>query len=362
MGSTVIAYPSIQRMITLYPNAELFFLIFKKNEESVSLLNIIPTKNILTIRDNSSLVFFLDTMKYILFCLNNKIDTVFDLELFSRVSTILSYCSRAQVIVGFHKHTAEGLYRGSLLTHNVYYNDNIHMVYNFYALTEACAGNHTWLLKKEIPKNFIKLPRVDFNSNRLKYYKDLLGDKRKILVLNPNSGPLLPIRNWGVENFADVACYAEEKLKMKIIVVGLADAKLDAAYILSRIRNKNSIIDLTGKTESIYDLLHVFQISDIFLTNDSGSAHFAALTDIYNLVIFGPETPGLYKPLSSKTIPIYSNYLCSPCLTARNHRNTLCKDNLCQKSITPEKINNLLDQLVREAENGTPYDREITYG
>jgi len=77
------------------------------------------------------------------------------------------------------------------------------------------------------------------------------------------------------------------------------------------------------------------------LTNDSGPGHFAAVTDMPTYVFFGPETPALYGSLG-KTTPIYAGLACSPCVSAANHRKTVCKDNVCLQVITPDQVYEIL--------------------
>jgi ADP-heptose:LPS heptosyltransferase len=76
----------------------------------------------------------------------------------------------------------------------------------------------------------------------------------------------------------------------------------------------------------------------MLITNDSGPAHMAALTDIKVITIFGPETPALYGPLGPNAANIFAHFSCSPCLSAANHRHTICQDSKCLKAISVEEV------------------------
>jgi len=76
----------------------------------------------------------------------------------------------------------------------------------------------------------------------------------------------------------------------------------------------------------------------VMVTNDSGPAHFAALTRIHEIVLFGPEIPERYGPLSANADVIHTGYSCSPCIGPLNQRRSPCNDNVCLKSITVEEI------------------------
>ena len=82
MGSTILAYSAMKKAKELF-NAQLYFMIFKENEESIKLLDIVPKENIITIRSKSFFLFFIDTIAAIFKMRIKRIDTVIDLELFS---------------------------------------------------------------------------------------------------------------------------------------------------------------------------------------------------------------------------------------------------------------------------------------
>src|SRR5262245_41273125 len=90
----------------------------------------------------------------------------------------------------------------------------------------------------------------------------------------------------------------------------------------------------------------VYSISTCMITNDSGPAHFASLTEMPTFVFYGPETPRLYGALGCTT-PIYAGLACSPCVAATNHRKTPCQDNVCLKIITPEHVYDLVKPVLQ---------------
>jgi ADP-heptose:LPS heptosyltransferase len=76
----------------------------------------------------------------------------------------------------------------------------------------------------------------------------------------------------------------------------------------------------------------------MLITNDSGPAHMAMLTPVKTVTIFGPETPALYGPLGKNATNIFANFSCSPCLSAANHRHTICQDSKCLKAISVDDV------------------------
>lgn len=347
MGSAIIAYSSLVRLRGVFPNSELYFLVFKKNRESIELLNIIPKENIIEINESSFLSFSISTIKTICRLREIAIDTVIDLELFSRASALISYLSGAKNRVGFHNYTAEGLYRGSFLTHKVFYNPHQHMRENFLSLAMSLETEikEEPILKINVHDYAFSLPKFAPNQSELTRIKELLAangfvEGSPIVVLNPDPGEALPIRGWSLQNYATLASLiAAEFPDVFFVVIGLGRSKAFVKEISDAVP-QNRFIDLTGKTDFIREVVTLLTLGKVFVTNDSGPAHFAALTDIYNIVIFGPETPKLYGPLGEKTRNIYAYYACSPCLSAHNHRYSICKNNRCLQAINVDTVLN----------------------
>ena len=119
-------------------SAELFFVIFARNVGSLELLGTFPPANVFTISRHLAVCSWRATRSRSCAGRRRKeIDTVVDLELFSRFTALLTGLSGADRRVGFHRFHNEGLYRGEMLTHRVAYNPHIHIAKNFIALVDA---------------------------------------------------------------------------------------------------------------------------------------------------------------------------------------------------------------------------------
>ena len=104
MGSTILAYPAMKYLSGRYPGAELYFLIFEQNRFSVDILNVIPQNRVLTISIGSPLAFLYTTLRTLWMMRRAKLDVLFDLELFSRFSSLLSGLSGARLRVGYGRY------------------------------------------------------------------------------------------------------------------------------------------------------------------------------------------------------------------------------------------------------------------
>ena len=345
MGSAILVDPAM-RKLKKETGAELYFAIFKKNKPSLDLLGTIPNENIYTIREHNLFAFVIDTFKFFFWTRKRKIDTVIDLELFSRFTALLAGFSGARYKIGFHAYFNEGLYRGDFLSHKVAYNPHIHIAKNFIAMINALLSS-----KEEIPysKTLIDdeeifLAKVNISSEQKKTILDIMlnctsdfsQQKNKIILINPNASELLIQRRWPQPNYVRLIKMILDKCSQAIVLITGDPREREEAQRLKENVQNDRCINFAGKI-TFAQLPLLYSISEFMVTNDSGPAHFAAITDMPTFVIFGPETPALYGSLG-KTTPIYAGLACSPCVSASNHRKTACMDNVCLQVIKPDQV------------------------
>jgi ADP-heptose:LPS heptosyltransferase len=342
MGSLVLAQPMFDRIRRKYPEASLYAMVFRKNKEVLDLLEAIPEENVLAMRDDSLPHLVTDALSSVRALRRLGVDTVLDCELFSRVSAILSFLTGAKRRVGFERHTQEGLYRGSFINRPVLYNPYQHIARQFLTLVESVEGTGRPLAKRpaegdEVAITPLRLRGDELGEMRRRIESDFPAARGGRLVLVYPGGGLLPVRAWPLASFQELAsAFAARGFVVGIIGLG-EDRPLAAA-----IRESSSperTLDLTGYTRTVRELMLLFHLAELLVTNDGGPGHFAAMTPIRTIVLYGPETPLLYGSLDPKSVSLFANLSCSPCLTAYNHRNSPCDgDNQCLKVIRPEDV------------------------
>jgi ADP-heptose:LPS heptosyltransferase len=344
----------MKALIKEYPGAELYFLIFAKNRASVDLLKIMPEENVLVIRTNNPVLFVVDIIKVVLRMRREKMDCVFDLELFARITALLAYFSGAPVRVGFHRFRMEGLYRGNLHTHRVQYNFQQHISKTFLSFLRVLSyPEKDWPALDEaigeeeiVPARY--QPSASGEAQIRKKISGLFADLRpehRLILFNPSAGEI-PIRAWPVENYIQLGERLLYDPKNIIILIGVEADRKTTEEVFVTLRHDHCL-QLTGKT-TLPELMDLFCISDLFITNDSGPGHFASMTPIPICIFYGPETPRLYGPLGKNTHILYADFPCSPCLTAYNHRNTPCRDNKCLKSISVDRVYEVVQEELKK--------------
>lgn len=351
MGAIVLSYPLLRRIKREFPSVELFFLTFERNREIFPFLEgIIPDKNIFTIDEKNVSGFISDTVRVTKALRRERIDVTLDLEFFSRFTAILSYLTNAGKRVGFYHYTFEGLHRGTLFTHNVQYNPLAHVSKTYLSLWQIIRKDKkdSPELEEKVDNEDIILPKFVSSPDRARSIRDKLkarglSENNRLFILNPGEG-ILPLREWPLENFIALSGKILEGAENYVVVVGTRDASKKAAAICQSLQNKRCI-DLTAGT-TLPEILELFNMSDALVSNDCGLAHLASLTAIKKFIIFGPETPLVFAPLGQNNWIIYSDWPCSPCLSALNHRNSACKDNRCLRVISPDDVYELIKKSV----------------
>ncbi|MBT9477328.1 glycosyltransferase family 9 protein [Polaromonas sp.] len=346
MGSLVLANDMFARLKARYPDAQLHALLFRKNREILDLMQVMDPAHVHTVDDRSLASLLSSLWKAVQALRRANVDVAIDCELFSRISSLLSYASGAAVRVGFHRHTQEGLYRGSHINRRVPYNPYHHISAQF--LTLARAIDSTAVPKSKLPvvgtpkpPPQVQLDGALVQGIQTRLAQDFPAIAGKPLVLVYPGGGILPIRAWPLASYTAL-CEGLVADGCAVAVIGLKDDQALARQLVANVEARfpaSPVIDLTGYTRSISELLALFHVARLLVTNDGGPGQFAALTPIWTLMLFGPETPSLYAPLTPRCYSFYSQWPCSPCLTAYNHRASYCDgDNQCLKVIAPAEV------------------------
>ncbi|CAA7623569.1 glycosyltransferase family 9 protein [Magnetospirillum sp. SS-4] len=345
MGSAVIADSAMKRAQALFPEARLHFLIFARNRPSLDIMGTIPPERTLTIRSDSLATLIADTLRAIVAMRRLDLFAVIDMEMFSRFSALLTFFSGAPNRVGFHRFHTEGVYRGELLTHRVMYNPHHHVAKSFMALVHALAEPQDTVPHTKIAfgDSEIRLDRVTpdaatldgFRARLLTAYPGIDRAKRWV-ILNPNGSELMPLRRWPHADYTELARRLLQDENVAVLITGVASER-DEAQQLCDACASDRVFNLAGFTR-MPDLLPLYTLATLMVTNDSGPAHFAAPTGLRTIVLFGPETPALYGALNPNAEFVSAGLICSPCVSAYNHRKSACTEPRCMTAIPVDLV------------------------
>lgn len=351
IGSIILSYPTLKEIRKRYPDTNIYFLTFKQNREILSLMKVLEDNNIITVSMESIFSFLSDIFKVFSYLRSQKIDVLIDMEFFSRATAILGYLIGAKTRIGFYGYHTEGLKRGKLINTPVNYNHTLHVSKVFFTLLKPL-GITQDSFSQALPH---VQPSEDYNIKISMLLKDNgIANPKELtrwIVINPNASDLAPLRKWPKEHFISLSRkILESHNDAGIIYIGSRNERAFVDSIISDVGFNGRICSVAAKT-SLSDLIDIFNFADVFVTNDSGPAHIASLTPIKGIVLFGPETPAQYAPLSDNIICMERGLDCQPCITVFNGKLSYCKENQCLRQITPEDIFNRFQVMISSSTN-----------
>jgi ADP-heptose:LPS heptosyltransferase len=345
-GSTVLAYAALLRAVEKVGRDNVYFLAFDNNRFIVDALDVIPRDNVITIDESSLSVAMVSSLKAVWRLRGLSISAAIDMEFFARSSAVFTYLSGAPLRVGLHRYAGGGAYRGDLMTHRLVYNPHLHTSQVFYSMVEAldypAAAFPTFAL--QVPAlELLPIPSYHPSDAHTESVRAMVRETAgtdsvpPLILLNVNCSDLLPLRKWDTDNYLRLArrlldTYAD-------LYVGFTGAPSEAEDVEAVARQVDSprCVNLAGKT-SMEELLALYTLCRVLVTNDSGPAHFATLTPIQSLTLFGPETPDLFAANSPRSHTLWAGIACSPCVSAYNNRVSTCSDNACMQRLSVEEV------------------------
>ena len=348
MGSVILLSPAMLELQRRDPEIQIYFLTFAKNLSSVQSIGLVPDDHVLCIKTESFTKMFTSAVKALVRCRRLRFDAVVDGELFSRFSHLFSFVTGATWRVGFHQFHQEGLYCGDLLTHRVSYSDNYRRLFTALECPESTdpapkVARPPVDFTREVPQFKVEPDDMAFVEQMLATKGVQQGDK--LIILNPDPGEDLPLRGWPLPSYsALIRKLRDEYPSHKIGVMGLPSSRRYLAPLFWEWGA--TLIDFTGATRHWQDLACLLIKSDVLVSTDSGPAHLTALTKTPSVILFGPENPHLYTPLSAVCTVLSTQHQCSPCYSAFNGRTSPCKRNVCMEGIHVDEVFAAVSRLV----------------
>jgi ADP-heptose:LPS heptosyltransferase len=336
-----------------------FFLVFRENRPILDAMDVIPKENVIEIPDDGLLSILMGALRVVFTMRRQQLDTAIDLEFFARSSAVMAYLSGARCRVGYHSFGGEASYRGNLMTHRISFNSYLHTSQAFEMLVDAVdfpAGSFpTFPLQPKPPGT--RLPSFHPDATEVSQAKTIVTEASgrdrwsPLVLLNANASDLLPLRRWPAERYVTLARKLLEASGDVCIAFTGAPSEQTAIDRLVEQVGSPRCFSLAGRT-TLRQLLVIYGLADVLVTNDSGPAHFATLTAVDVVTLFGPETPALFAAVSPRNHVLWAGIVCSPCVNAFNDRQTSCQDNQCMQWIGVEEVYQTVIKILASRRDG----------
>ncbi len=180
--------------------------------------------------------------------------------------------------------------------------------------------------------------KIDFKDLQLPFktkFKNplVLKNGKKILGLNPGAN-FGSAKRWDLSYFVEVA--KEFSQSHEIIIFGSGKVEQELCDGIFNFLKKENIKakNLCNKT-SIKTLCQNISMCDLFITNDSGPMHIAAVYKIKTVAIFGPTKSNQTSPWQNENAKlVHLNLDCMPCM----QKTCPLKHHKCMMDLKPEMV------------------------
>jgi heptosyltransferase II len=141
----------------------------------------------------------------------------------------------------------------------------------------------------------------------------------------------MPSRRWPAGNFAGLLRSVGAKVSCKFVITGSKDEACIGNQIINISGTK--AVNLAGRL-SLKEMAAVIKRCNVFISNDTGPMHIAAVLETPLVAILGPGDITRFDPriISDRARVVYKKAPCAPCVRYR------CNDMQCLKAISEEEV------------------------
>lgn len=344
LGSIVQTTPMLRVLKMNYPESKITFVTSIQNRDMIN--DICDIDKGLYFDDRSMIRSLLNLPAFVFGMWKSRFQILFDLELYSNISSVLSTFSCATNRFGFY--LSAGQFRMGLYTHMMFFNNRIPLSETYLQMVRS--------LGVDVQDIGLVPFQTEGREELLKGFKI----RKPYFAINVNASDLRIERRWSGESFA----LFTEKLIEKypghtLIFLGNGSEKKYVDRVIEKIRmDKHSIIATTGST-SLKDLICLIDNAELLITCDTGTAHIAYAQKVRTVVLFGPVSPSQFR-IPENVGVIYKNIYCSPCV----HEFDIppCKgDNQCMKMIGVEEVLSMVEKVLQPDFRRNDDPNEVVY-
>ena len=289
IGDAVLLYPALKELRARYVDHTIDVLAEKRNS---GIFAGCPYINNLLLYDRSTL----DTLYGVI---KGGYDIVIDTEQWHRMTSAISYLTRAPERIGFSTNERAGLY-----SRLVEYSQDDYETVSFLNLVSALTGEQ---YRFDENKPFLPLTS-GLNDKLSTAVSGLRSDKKAVFGIF--TGATVPERRWGVDKFAALAAELSRENIGIVILGGTQDVKDSDAF--SRLPDGSRLLNFAGKT-SLQETASVISALDLLISGDTGLMHIAYGMGTPTVSLFGAGIQKKWAPRGDNHAALNRNEPCSPC-------------------------------------------------
>lgn len=281
IGDAVLLIPALRALQSAYPSCRIEILAEKRNAAAFQLCTGLgPVRRY-------------DEPRELAAVMRGSYDLVIDTEQWYRLSAVIARLVRAGRSIGFDTNERERLFSDP-----VSYSLQDYEPFSFFRLLAP--------LQVEPPAE-LAVPFLDLPPGARDGAARLLAPlgNKPFVALFP--GASVPQKEWGVENFVQVA-QGLARGGIALVLVG-GPGERPAADSIAR---EAGALNLAGEG-SLPESAAVIGASRVLLTGDSGLLHIAAGLGTPTVSLFGPSDPAKWAPRGGRHVVFSSKLHCASC-------------------------------------------------
>ena len=297
MGSLVLAKPALLALRKRYPKARILFL---GAPGTAPLARIMPEfDEVLMLQDKGLFQGGFSLLRLLPRLWAARIDWVFDLEVYSKLSSVIATLSCARNRAGFAVESVR--LRRYAHTHLMLFNRYEHLGMAYQRLLAIPSGVEPQSISTDYG-------RWSFTPARPR----LIPGTGPYVVINPHAGDLCHERKWPLacfEALATALLESDPSLYVAFIGYGASEIAVNA-----KIAPLPRLLDLAGKL-TLEETIGCLAKAAAVVTNDSAPLHLGLATGVPVIGLFGPTRPQSYFLSTNPTSRwFYEGLYCSPCV------------------------------------------------
>ncbi len=336
IGSLAIALPALKALRLRFPEAKIVFW------GTPSTVGLAKRSGIFdqhcTLDDSDLKTSIVSLFKSLGTLMLLRFDWAFDLEVYSKLSSILLTLTCARNRAGFAIESVS--HREHTHTHLILFNRYLYVGEAIARLFSLCCESPLDVKYSEA----FKFTRAEVARPDSGLHPEVFNSP--IIVLNPNVGELAKVRAWPEENFFGLLMLLAKRLPdYRFVLVGKGDEEIatsaricEAFNTSAGAQGQDRVLNLADRL-SLDGLIQLLAKSNLVITADTSILHLAALTHAPTVALFGPTLEKTYMNVAEgwRTKALSTTLYCRPCV---HHWPTppCGGDNICMKSIEIEDV------------------------
>jgi heptosyltransferase-2 len=328
VGDSVLSYPAVQQLKTLFPKSHLAILI---PSYRVDLWKTFPyVDEIIPFKKTGGIGSIWEDLNLSQSLKERNFDLAVILPRSFR-SALHIYLARIPIRVGYKD---EG--RSLFLTHGIRRTKEIlhvHRVYYYQKLIEPLGK----IENPPPPQIFLREEDRRWADQALKDLGMIEG--KPLIGMNPGATYGLA-KCWYPDRFGELGRRLAEKWQARILLFGKEEERPIVHEILQHLGTKG--IDLTGKT-GLLQLAALLERCTLLVTNDTGTMHVAAAVGTPVVALFGSTDPITTGPWGEGLVVVKKEVPCRPCWER------ICPtDHRCMELITVDEVEEVVDKKLKQ--------------